>query len=171
MGFHRWGNCYKQIRQANIFLANAKPIAANGTHVDVLTEEELIEMKANVRFMRAYYHYLLFEQYGPIPLVKDAIYERDDDLDIPRSPIDEIIAYIDQELKEVSNELSQEALHEDDQHNAWATKGVALAVRAKLWVYAASKLFNGEYKEALSITNPDGQRLFPDKDPGNGRKQ
>ena len=63
-GFHRWGNCYKQIRQANIFLANAKPIAANGTHVDVLTEEELIEMKANVRFMRAYYHYLLFEQYG-----------------------------------------------------------------------------------------------------------
>ena len=29
MGFHRWGNCYKQIRQANIFLANAKPIAAN----------------------------------------------------------------------------------------------------------------------------------------------
>ena len=83
--------------------------------------------------MRAYYHYLLFEQYGPIPLVKDAIYERDDDLDIPRSPIDEIIAYIDQELKEVSNELSQEALHEDDQHNAWATKGVALAVRAKLW--------------------------------------
>lgn len=68
MGFHRWGNCYKQIRQANIFLANAKPIAANGTHVDVLTEEELIEMKANVRFMRAYYHYLLFEQYGPILL-------------------------------------------------------------------------------------------------------
>ena len=47
------GNCYKQIRQANTFLANAKPIAANGTHVDVLTEEELIEMKANVRFMRA----------------------------------------------------------------------------------------------------------------------
>lgn len=170
MGFHRWGNCYKQIRQANIFLANAKPIAANGTHVDILTEEELIEMKANVRFMRAYYHYLLFEQYGPIPLVKDAIYERDDDLDIPRSPIDEIIAYIDQELKEVSNELSQEALHEDDQHNAWPTKGVALAVRAKLWVYAASKLFNGEYKEALSITNPDGQRLFPDKDPGKWEK-
>jgi len=165
MSFHRWDMCYKEIRQANIFLTYAKPIAANGTHVDVLTEEELAEMKANVRFMRAYYHYLLFEQYGAIPLIKDAILERDDNLDLPRNTIDEVINYLDEELTAVSHELPQKALHEDDQHNAWPTKGVALAVRAKMWVYAASKLFNGEYKEALSITNLDGTRLFPDKDP------
>ena len=46
MSFHRWGTCYKEIRQANIFLAHAKPIAANGTHVDVLTEEELKRLQS-----------------------------------------------------------------------------------------------------------------------------
>jgi hypothetical protein len=170
MSFHRWGTCYKEIRQANIFLAHAKPIAANGTHVDVLTEEELTEMKANVRFMRAYYHYLLFEQYGAIPLVKDLILEREDNLDLPRNTIDEVISYLDEELTAVAKELPQKALHDDDQHNAWPTKGVALAVKAKMWVYAASKLFNGEYKEALAVTNLDGTRLFPDKDPNKWNK-
>lgn len=170
MGFHRWDVCYKEIRQANIFLTYAKPIAANGAHVDVLTEEELTEMRANVRFMRAYYHYLLFEQYGAIPLIKDAILERDDNLDLPRNTIDEVISYLDEELTAVARELPQKALHDDDQHNAWPTKGVALAVKAKMWMYAASKLFNGEYKEALSITNPDGTRLFPDKNPDKWNK-
>ena len=170
MSFHRWGTCYKEIRQANIFLAHAKPIAANGTHVDVLTEEELTEMKANVRFMRAYYHYLLFEQYGAIPLVKDLILEREDNLDLPRNTIDEVISYLDEEQTAVAKELPQKALHDDDQHNAWPTKGVALAVKAKMWVYAASKLFNGEYKEALAVTNLDGTRLFPDKDPNKWNK-
>ena len=168
MSFHRWGTCYKEIRQANIFLTHAKPIAANGTHVDVLTEEELTEMKANVRFMRAYYHYLLFEQYGAIPLVKDLILEREDNLDLPRNTIDEVISYLDEELTAVAKELPQKALHDDDQHNAWPTK--ALAVKAKMWVYAASKLFNGEYKEALAVTNLDGTRLFPDKDPNKWNK-
>ena len=164
MSFHRWGTCYKEIRQANIFLTHAKPIAANGTHVDVLTEEELTEMKANVRFMRAYY------QYGAIPLVKDLILEREDNLDLPRNTIDEVISYLDEELTAVAKELPQKALHDDDQHNAWPTKGVALAVKAKMWVYAASKLFNGEYKEALAVTNLDGTRLFPDKDPNKWNK-
>ena len=132
--------------------------------------EELTEMKANVRFMRAYYHYLLFEQYGAIPLVKDLILEREDNLDLPRNTIDEVISYLDEELTAVAKELPQKALHDDDQHNAWPTKGVALAVKAKMWVYAASKLFNGEYKEALAVTNLDGTRLFPDKDPNKWNK-
>ena len=42
-------------------------------------------------------------------------------------------------------------------------KRQALALRARLWVYAASPLFNGGYKEALSLTNHDGKRLFPDR--------
>lgn len=44
------------------------------------------------------------------------------------------------------------------------TKGAALALRAKLWVYAASPLFNGGWPEAVALTNKDGKRLFPDRD-------
>ncbi len=59
-GFHRYGDCYQYIRQANIFLQKAHPIMTTGTQGDQLLEDELTQMKANVRFMRAFYHYLLF---------------------------------------------------------------------------------------------------------------
>lgn len=170
MGFHRYGNCYKYIRQANIFLQKAHPIMTTGTQGDQLLEDELTQMKANVRFMRAFYHYLLFEQYGPIILVKDKIYDATEDQDVPRNTVDEVVAYIDSELTAVASELTQEPIFEDKDYRAWPTKGVALAVRAKLWLYAASPLLNGGYREALAVTNPDGTRLFPDYDAGKWEK-
>lgn len=170
MGFHRYGDCYKYIRQANIFLQKAHPIMTTGTQGDQLLEDELTQMKANVRFMRAFYHYLLFEQYGPIILVKDKIYNATEDQDVPRNTVDEVIEYIDSELTAVASELTQEPIFEDKDYRAWPTKGVALAVRAKLWLYAASPLLNGGYREALSVTNPDGTRLFPDYDAGKWEK-
>lgn len=170
MGFHRYGDCYKYIRQANIFLQKAHPIVTTGTQGDQLLEDELTQMKANVRFMRAFYHYLLFEQYGPIILVKDKIYDATEDQDVPRNTVDEVVAYIDSELTAVASELTQEPIFEDKDYRAWPTKGVALAVRAKLWLYAASPLLNGGYREALVVTNPDGTRLFPDYDAGKWEK-
>ena len=170
MGFHRYGDCYKYLRQANIFLPKAHPIMTTGTQGDQLLEDELTQMKANVRFMRAFYHYLLFEQYGPIILVKDKIYNATEDQDVPRNTVDEVIEYIDSELTAVASELTQEPIFEDKDYRAWPTKGVALAVRAKLWLYAASPLLNGGYREALSVTNPDGTRLFPDYDAGKWEK-
>ena len=170
MGFHRYGDCYKYIRQANIFLQKAHPIMTTGTQGDQLLEDELTQMKANVRFMRAFYHYLLFEQYGPIILVKDKIYNATEDQDVPRNTVDEVIEYIDSELTAVASELTQEPIFEDKDYRAWPTKGVALAVRAKLRLYAASPLLNGGYREALSVTNPDGTRLFPDYDAGKWEK-
>ena len=170
MGFHRYGDCYKYIRQANIFLQKAHPIMTTGTQGDQLLEDELTQMKANVRFMRAFYHYLLFEQYGPIILVKDKIYNATEDQDVPRNTVDEVIEYIESELTAVASELTQEPIFEDKDYRAWPTKGVALAVRAKLWLYAASPLLNGGYREALSVTNPDGTRLFPDYDAGKWEK-
>ena len=170
MGFHRYGDCYKYIRQANIFLQKAHPIMTTGTQGDQLLEDELSQMKANVRFMRAFYHYLLFEQYGPIILVKDKIYDATEDQDVPRNTVDEVVAYIDSELTAVTSELTQEPIFEDKDYRAWPTKGVALAVRAKLWLYAASPLLNGGYREALAVTNSDGTRLFPDYDAGKWEK-
>ena len=170
MGFHRYGDCYKYIRQANIFLQKAHPIMTTGTQGDQLLEDELTQMKANVRFMRAFYHYLLFEQYGPIILVKDKIYNATEDQDVPRNTVYEVREYIDSELTAVASELTQEPIFEDKDYRAWPTKGVALAVRAKLWLYAASPLLNGGYREALSVTNPDGTRLFPDYDAGKWEK-
>ena len=88
-GFHRYGDCYKYIRQANIFLEKAHVITTSGTQGDRLEEDELNEMRANVRFMRAFYNYLLFEQYGPIILVKDKVYEATETQDVPRTTVED----------------------------------------------------------------------------------
>lgn len=162
MGFQRWGMLYTLIRQANLFLENAKVIPASGTDAEQLDQAELDRMTANVIFMRAYYHYLLFEQYGPI-VIMDKSMTAKEDLDLPRRPLDEVIQFIDGELVKSIATLEQNPFT-DDNYKALPTKGAALAVRAKLWMYAASPLFNGKYTEALALTNKDGSKLFPPED-------
>lgn len=159
MGFHRWGTLYTLIRQANLFLENAKVIPASGIDAEQLDQAELDRMIANVIFMRAYYHYLLFEQYGPI-IIMDRSLGAKEDLDLPRRPLDEVIQFIDAELVKSIAALEQNPFT-DDNYKAVPTKGAALAVRAKLWMHAASPLFNGKYTEALALTNSDGTKLFP----------
>lgn len=162
MGFQRWGRLYTLIRQANLFLENAKVIPPSGTDAEQLDQAELDRMTANVVFMRAYYHYLLFEQYGSI-IIADRSLSATENLDLPRNPLDEVIAFIDAELVK-SIAVLEQSPYADDNYKAIPTKGAALAVRAKLWMYAASPLFNGKYQEALSLTNSDGSKLFPAED-------
>ena len=160
----RWNTLYESIRQANIFLEQARPIVdEGGPDAARLTEAEIKLYKANVRFMRAAYHYYLMELYGPVPIVDHSM-KLGDDLDLPRNSLDEVIAFIDRELKECMEEMAQEPYHDNENLRAVPTKGAALALRAKLWVYAASPLFNGGWPEAVALTNKDGKRLFPDRD-------
>lgn len=165
---HRWNKMYRLIRQCNIFLEMAKDIPSTGTNAAEITKEQMNEYKANVRFMRAYYHYLLFELYGPIPIVRSS-FSLDDDMDLERATVDEVVEFIDKELTEVAGELHQIPYTEVD-YLAVPNKGVALAVRAKLWMYAASPLFNGEYTPALTLKTSDGRPLFPAKDPSKWQK-
>lgn len=159
MGFHRWNILYTLIRQANVFLEKAKVIPATGINSDKLLATELDPMIVNVKFMRAYYHYLLLEQYGPVPIM-DRSYAATEDLDIPRSSVDEVINFIDAELLKVIPLLPQTPATNDDL-KALPTKGAALAVRGKLWIHAASPLLNGGFTEALTLANKDGKKLFP----------
>jgi hypothetical protein len=168
MKFHRWKPLYALIRQANIFLEKAKVIPASGINAEKLEEVELNKMKVNVQFMRAYYHYLLLEQYGAVPIM-ERTYSATEKLDIPRSTVDEVINFIDAELVKVIPLLPQTPAT-DENFRALPTKGAALAVRGKLWIHAASPLLNGGYTEALSLTDKDGKKLFPAADPSKWNK-
>lgn len=165
--FHRWVTLFRLIRQANIFLAEAHEIPQEGDRVDYISKEELQELKAQARFLRAYYYYLLFELYGPVPLLYDNVLDPyADELDFPRNSVDEVTDYICNEMQDLVNEEGGlKELETDENRLALPTKGAALAVIAKVRILAASPLFNGGYTEALQLTNPDGKRLFPDADP------
>ncbi len=160
----RWATLYESIRQANIFLEKVKPIVEEGgPNAATLTEPQVERYKADVRFMRAAYYFYLMELYGPVPIVTESL-SLEDDLDLPRNSLDEVIEFIDSELLEAMTTMEQEPYHTNENYRAVPTKGTALALRAKLWVYAASPLFNGGFTEALELKNKDGKQIFPNRD-------
>lgn len=166
--YQRWSSYYQSIRQTNIFLEKAHAIPGEGVESAKITEAEMTWYRANVRFLRAYYYLCLMEVYGPVPIITQS-FDMEDELDVARNSLDEVIKFIDSELL-----LAMEDMHDpdfnDENYFAVPTKGTALAARAKLWMYAASPLFNGGYDEALEVKNLDGKRLFPDKDDSKWQK-
>lgn len=150
-----WGDTYKQVRSAYIFMKNVKPLPAQG-----LTKEDVEQMKMEARFLITYYYTKMLELYGPFPLVTELISPDTPiaDLMLARTPYEEILAWLDNEYKELAAFFPA---HYEDSNTMTGrpTKGICLALRARLWLYAASPLFNGndDYKD---IKNPDGTPLF-----------
>ena len=161
--FGRW-DLYELIRQANIFLERAVEIPKTGS-ADFLGVTELEELKAHARLMRAYYHYLLFELYGPVPIMDFVVDAAADDLDFARNSVDEVVDFIYNELTDILPQLGNPLPPNQIERVALPTKGTALAIRARLLVYAASPLFNGGYAEAVALRDKEGKQLFPARDP------
>ncbi|MFV0506654.1 MAG: RagB/SusD family nutrient uptake outer membrane protein [Bacteroidales bacterium] len=84
-----YADCYDAIQTCNTAIARAED-------VDGLTEKLKQKRLAEVRFIRAYYYYLLVEQFGDIPLVVDEInsaithFDRVSEQDIYRFVISEL---------------------------------------------------------------------------------
>ncbi len=169
--YQRWTALYQYIRDAHIFLERVQP---KGTINDQyqLTEADVKRMKAEAKFLIAYSYFSLFELYGAVPIVTGITNPEDKGLDYARSSVDEVVEYIDGLLVEVieSGDLPETIIKNpsatgNDKYNlneiVRPTVTAAKALRAKLWVYAASPLFNGGYEEALQVTNTDGKQLFP----------
>lgn len=142
-----WERCYKGIRSATIFIQNID----NSTVID---DQQKSDYKAQARFVRAYYYWLLLRKYGPVPLLpEDGIDYTDSyaDLALPRSTYEKCAEYIGKEMVLAAKHLPQSR---GQLAIARPTKGAALATRAKVFLYAASPLVNGgkvsmDYKQNL----------------------
>ena len=64
--YHRWGDLYRYIRDAHIFLDRGTALGGIDD-LSRITEEEMRRMKAEAKFLIAYSHFSLFELYGPVP--------------------------------------------------------------------------------------------------------
>ena len=160
--FERWSTYYKLIRQANVFLERAKVIPQQGD-ADYISEQELFELQTQARFFRAYYHYLLFELYGPIPIMDYLADPNESNQDYARNSVDEVVKFVYDEMTYCAEALKDPDLTDVNQLGV-PTRGTALAIRGRLMMYAASPLFNGGFTEALAVKNKDGKALFPTKD-------
>lgn len=145
---------FTALSDCNIFLENIhKPYD--------LTEDERIRWVAEVKFLKAFYHFWLFRMYGPIPLIKEnlPISSSSEEVQRYREPVEEVTAYIASLLDEAAEGLP---LQIDDLMNDLGrpTQPMALALKAQLLTLAASPLFNGN-PDYADITDNRGLHLFP----------
>lgn len=144
------------IRNCNIFLENVK----NPAKVLDLRQDERERWIAEVQFLKAYYHFYLLRMYGPIPLVKTNIdiSASENDVRVKRMPFDECVSYITS-LLDSSAAVLPVIIGDRGSELGRITKPIALAVKAKVLLMAASPLFNGN-TEYNGFRDQDGVNLF-----------
>lgn len=135
--FNPWSKYYVAINQATTFIA----------HIDEckeLTGEEREVMKAEARFLRAYYYFNLFKQYGPIYLWYDQIADLAIKSEvIDRNTVDECVSFIEKEMYDAAQILPK-TIQDPTTWMGRMTKGAALGMRSRVLLFAARPLFNGE---------------------------
>lgn len=143
------------IRDCNIFLENID-------QVPDIDDYERARWIAEVKFLKAYYHYYLFKCYGPIPIVDVnlPIGTGVDDVQIYREPVDEVVTYIVDLMAEAAEDLPDAVEVIEGTEAGRVDKLVALTMRAEVLLFAASPLFNGNTDYAGMVDNR-GVPLFP----------
>jgi len=95
--------------------------------IDFTGKDKLI---AEAYFLRAYYNFELVKWFGPIPIKPNARFEVGDETSIPRSPVEEVYSYIEEDLL-----LSLESLPLDVLEKGRVSSGAAKSLLGKVYLY------------------------------------
>lgn len=141
------------ISQCNIFLEHIGKVP----DMDVYEKRE---WAAEVKVLKAYYYFYLLRMYGPVPIMRTNIPvdAPSDEVRVSRQPVDSVFDYIVELLDEAHSDLWLQVEDRNEQLGR-ITMPIELGLKAKVLVYAASPLFNGNTDYA-SFTNKDGTQLF-----------
>lgn len=144
------------IRDCNTFLANINKVPE-------LNPYERERWIAEVKFLKAYYNFILFQRYGPIPLIKEnmPISSSPEAIKVYRQPVDSVVNYIVQLLDEsfANDLLPDRIVGNEGSELGRITKSIVIAFKARVLVTAASPLFNGN-TEYANFTDKRGVHLF-----------
>ena len=179
--FTRYQDCYEGIRAANFFLdyvADGKGEALLALNRDIVTDEynykrdvqSLNWFIAEAHIAKAYYYSELIRMFGGVPIVEN--FDPSTEELVSRSSYDACVEYIVEEIDNWKNSL---ALNWDEyvDREGRFTDGVALAIKARTLLYAASPLNNPDndrtrWEEALKaagdVINSGMYSLAPDYD-------
>ena len=144
---------YEAVRKASTFIDNVDRCGE-------LTQVEKADMKGQMRFIRAYAYWSLIRHFGPVPLIPEhgldvsLSYE---ELSLPRASLDEIVEFIDQDLVIAARSLP---MTRTVNNVGRPTRGAALALRARILLWVASPLMNGN-KDLFNVKDNHGRQLVP----------
>ncbi len=166
-----WGGYFRGIRKANVFLLSSDSVNHDQFRLDPSPSQQLVyttrlaeikRWKYEARFLRALFYFELVKRYGGVPVMTTPLSEAD----IPtlkRNTLQECIQFITDECDSAANNLPAVYTTTNATDLGRATKGAALALKARTLLYAASDLFNNPswaagYQQTPLISLPAGDR-------------
>lgn len=150
-----WANGYQGIRRVNLFLSKVDIFPPSAQ----VTASYIAQMKAEARLLRSFYYFEMMKRWGGVPMLGDRVLTASDDLNIPRSSIQDIADYITSEISpDISgscyNDLhpAQAIANDDDPDNqgnmvGHVNQGVALGLLSRLYLYLSSDLYSESYSD------------------------
>ena len=148
--FWAWGNTAVFTRKCNLFLENI--------HLTPMSEDEKEHWIGEVHFLRAFFNFLAVRMYGPIPKYDKSLTIETDFTTIERATFDECVEFIVRDCEEAYRRLpSRQPVNLQGR----ATAAGAYALKARILLYAASPLYNGN-PDYANFLNARGEKMFPD---------
>ena len=138
-GTYQWDNMYLAIRQANVAIEKL-PTA---TFTDAVLKDKLL---GEAHYLRAYYYHQLLRYYGGVPIIQKS-YGLDEDYSAARNTFAECVNFIVADLDKCAQLLNNKTTGEGR-----TSKIAAMALKARVLLYAASDLHDGPTAKAKSGT-------------------
>jgi starch-binding outer membrane protein, SusD/RagB family len=143
---YEWGRMYLAIRQANTAIENLP----KATFDNQPLKDQLL---GEAHFMRAHYYQQLLRFYGGIPLISKS-YGLNEDYTVARNSYDDCVKFIVADL-----DKSAQLLDGKNMADGRASKVAAMALKARVLVYAASDLHDATSVKAKAPSLGDDKTL------------
>lgn len=146
-----WGPLFRGIRKANQFLAGVDSVNLDQWRLDPTQQTvyatrvaDLKRWKYEARFLRAYFYFELVKRYGGVPIFKGTFSLNDDFKSVKRNTLQECFDFILSECDSAAKNLPlvYTVPTVGNAELSRITKGAALALKSRAWLYAASDMFN-----------------------------
>jgi hypothetical protein len=130
-----------------------------------LTDQERKQWIAQVKFLKAYFHFILIQHYGPIVIVDVNLPNNSEssDLFVYRSKVDDCFNYVINLIDEAILDLDDDILADE---LGMVSRAAAMAIKARVLLFRASPLFNGPKDLFGAFLDHDKQPFFPMDDEG-----
>jgi len=160
-----WNQGYTYVRKINVFLEQMELAGS-------LEFPDKKRLKAEAKFLRAFIYFNLIERFGGVPIITKS-YGLDDagSVTFKRNTFDECVTFIQKDIDEALTDLPINYPSVDANYGR-ATKDACYALASRLYLYAASPLFNAandktKWKKAADAAavftenNDRGYVLYP----------
>lgn len=140
-----WGTMYQGIRAANLFLLESEgrdfeELKYNLDYKELMEQFNMYPYEA--RFLRAFFYFELIKRYKNVPLITEVL-TTEQAKNVKQSTFHEVVDFIVQECDLIAPVLPKDhANFSSAKETGRATRGAALALKARTLLYAASPLHN-----------------------------